>query len=135
VLSALGGWQVQRRQQTCVTIVLNCPPNQTAILCGTGGFPFLTAGEEAANPQRKMRYMLPRILAGDFLPLPNPVRPHISHPTIQEVAHTVPCILADCSQALPWLGRTWPDPPESVINSQRLCWRMDSRRLQSSSSL
>lgn len=39
-----------------------------------GGFPFLTAGEEAANPQRKMRYMLPRILAGDFLPLPNPVR-------------------------------------------------------------
>lgn len=23
---------------------------------------------------RKMRYMLPRILAGDYLPLPNPVR-------------------------------------------------------------
>ena len=44
--------------------------------CRTGGFPFLTAGEEAADPLRKMRYMLPRILAGDYLPLPNPVRAH-----------------------------------------------------------
>lgn len=46
----------------------------TPLRVPAGGFPFLTTGEEAADPLRKMRHMLPRILAGDYLPLPNPVR-------------------------------------------------------------
>ena len=64
-----------------------------------GGFPFLTAGEEAANPQRKMRYMLPRILAGDFLPLPNPVRGIPPTITLQRPAHSKRLVWPDVSEA------------------------------------
>ncbi len=39
-----------------------------------GAFPFLRLEEERRNDIERMQLMFPRILAGDFLPLPSEVR-------------------------------------------------------------
>ncbi len=62
---------------TCVLRSFTSPPHARRYILLAGAFPFLTMGEEALPPLQRLHAMVPRIMAGCPIALPQPVSSHL----------------------------------------------------------